>query len=121
MPWNPEHYMKKKEVIKILEDNKITNVIPEKVFYKDENSDVVSLKEKRICPNCKGNGFTKHSWESVEEVLQCKACSSEGEIPADKYVHQTYTETDRDGNESTTNYVGPLLDYEIFNNLMIVV
>jgi len=26
MPWNPEHYMKTKEVIKILEDNKITNV-----------------------------------------------------------------------------------------------
>ena len=30
MPWNPEHYMKKKEVIKILEDNKITNVKPPK-------------------------------------------------------------------------------------------
>ena len=27
MPWNPEYYMKKKEVIKILEDNKITNVM----------------------------------------------------------------------------------------------
>ena len=26
MPWNPEHYMKKEEVMKILEDNKITNV-----------------------------------------------------------------------------------------------
>ena len=26
MPWNPEYYMKTKEVIKILEDNKITNV-----------------------------------------------------------------------------------------------
>jgi len=26
MPWNPEHYMKTKEVIEILEDNKITNV-----------------------------------------------------------------------------------------------
>jgi len=26
MPWNPEHYMKKEEVIKILEDNKITNI-----------------------------------------------------------------------------------------------
>ena len=29
MPWNPEHYsVKTEEVIKILEDNKITNVIP---------------------------------------------------------------------------------------------
>ena len=28
MPWNPEHYMKTDEVVKILEDNKITNVHP---------------------------------------------------------------------------------------------
>jgi len=27
MPWNPEYYMNKDEVIKILEDNKITNVM----------------------------------------------------------------------------------------------
>ena len=27
MPWNPEYYMKKNEVVKILEDNKITNVM----------------------------------------------------------------------------------------------
>ena len=27
MPWNPEYYMKKAEVIKILEDNKITNIM----------------------------------------------------------------------------------------------
>jgi hypothetical protein len=27
MPWNPEYYMKKDEVVKILEDNKITNVM----------------------------------------------------------------------------------------------
>ena len=26
MPWNPEHYMKTEEVVKILEENKITNV-----------------------------------------------------------------------------------------------
>ena len=29
MPWNPEHYsVKTEEVVKILEDNKITNVVP---------------------------------------------------------------------------------------------
>ena len=76
---------------------------------------------KKICPNCKGNGFTKHSWESVEQVVQCKACHSEGEIPEDKFVHQTYTETDRQGKESTTHYVGPLLDTDRFTNLVIVV
>jgi len=26
MPWNPEHYRKTREVMKILEENKITNV-----------------------------------------------------------------------------------------------
>jgi len=99
--------MKKKEVIKILEDNKITNVVPP--------------REKMICPNCKGNGFTKHTFEAEESTVQCKACHSEGEIPEDRFVHQTYTETDRQGNESTTNYVGPLLDAELFTDLVIVV
>ena len=28
MPWNPDHYMKTEEVVKILEENKITNVNP---------------------------------------------------------------------------------------------
>jgi len=107
MPWNPEHYMKKKEVIKILEDNKITNVVPS--------------EKKKICPNCKGNGFTKHSWEAVDQVVQCKACHSEGEIPEERFVHQTYTQKDGKGKESTTNYVGPLLDADLFTDLRIVV
>ena len=76
---------------------------------------------KKICPNCGGNGFTKHSWESVEQVVQCKACHSEGEIPEDKYVHQTYTEKNEKGEDSTTHYVGPLLDAELFTDLVIVV
>jgi hypothetical protein len=57
----------------------------------------------------------------VEQVVQCKACHSEGEIPEDKFVHQTYTQKDGKGKESTTNYVGPLLDAELFTDLVIVV
>ena len=53
--------------------------------------------------------------------MQCKASHSEGEIPEDKFVHQTYTETDRQGKESTTHYVGPLLNAELFTDLVIVV
>ena len=79
------------------------------------------MDNKVICPNCKGNGFTKHFWESVEQVVQCKACHSEGEIPTGKYVHQTYTEKDRQGKESTAHYVGPLLDAELFTDLRVVV
>ena len=63
MPWNPEHYniknMKTKEVIKILEENKITNVQPStKEVFVVKNSrtkkiieggfkDKKSAKEKR--------------------------------------------------------------------------
>jgi hypothetical protein len=57
----------------------------------------------------------------VEQVVQCKACHSEGEIPEDKFVHQTYTQKDGKGKESTANYVGPLLDAELFTDLTIVV
>ena len=62
MPWNPEHYnvknMKKEEVMKILEENKITNVLPTKGLFVVKNSrtnkiieggfkDKKSAKEKR--------------------------------------------------------------------------
>ena len=112
--------MKKKEVIKILEDNKITNVIPERVFYKDENSDVVSLKEKTICPNCKGNGFTRHRWEEDDHELQCKACHSEGEVPKDKFFSQTYESKNWLDEWSTSFYHGPCLDYALFRKLRII-
>jgi len=79
------------------------------------------MKGFTICPNCGGNGFTKHVFEAEETELQCKACSSQGEIPKDKFVHQTYKEKDRQNNWSTTNYVGPLLDANLFHNLKIVV
>ena len=40
MPWNPEHYMKTKEVLKILEENKITNV-GRNAPYGDFRDDIV--------------------------------------------------------------------------------
>ena len=47
MPWNPEHYnrknMKTEEVVKILEENKITNVQPSKGLFV-----VYSTKTKKI-------------------------------------------------------------------------
>ena len=105
MPWNPEHYMKKKEVMKILEDNKITNVFP---------------KEKMICPNCKGNGFTKHTFEAEKVTLQCKACSSEGEVPAEKFFLQTYEDKNWLQEWSQSVYHGPCLDHTLFRKLRII-
>ena len=105
MPWNPEYYMKKAEVIKILEDNKITNVTPQ---------------EKMICPNCKGNGFTRHTFEAEKSELPCQACHSEGEVPVDKFFSQTYEEKNWLQEGAPIYYHGPCLDYTLFRKLRII-
>tara|TARA_R110001599_G_scaffold152342_1_gene337337 strand:- start:2 stop:169 length:168 start_codon:yes stop_codon:yes gene_type:complete len=33
-----------------------------------------------ICPECKGNGFTRIHWEAEEVILQCETCKSQGEL-----------------------------------------
>ncbi len=71
---------------------------------------------KKICPNCGGNGFKTCRWEAEDVTFQCKACSSNGEVDPDRYFHQTWTEPH--GTES--HYVGPLLDEELFKNLQII-
>tara|TARA_R110002020_G_scaffold51472_3_gene145731 strand:+ start:260 stop:502 length:243 start_codon:yes stop_codon:yes gene_type:complete len=79
------------------------------------------MKGFMICPNCKGNGFTRHTFEGEKSTLQCKACDSQGEIPDDKFVSQTYSGTDWLGKPSTTYYHGPPLDYTLFKKLRIIV
>ena len=45
MPWNPENYrVKTREVMKILEDNKITNVV-KSTSYGDFRDDIVDGEE----------------------------------------------------------------------------
>ena len=73
-----------------------------------------------ICPNCKGNGFTRHTFEAEKVALQCKACSSQGELPDDKFFLQTYEEKNWLGKDSTSFYHGPCLDYNNFRKLRIV-
>ena len=74
-----------------------------------------------ICPNCKGNGFTRHTFEAEKVTLQCKACSSQGELPDDKFFSQTYEDTNWLGKPSTTFYHGPCLDYSAgFRKLRII-
>tara|TARA_R110000824_G_scaffold185300_1_gene366274 strand:- start:236 stop:418 length:183 start_codon:yes stop_codon:yes gene_type:complete len=36
--------------------------------------------EKEICPNCKGNGYHRVSWEGDESVMQCETCHSSGDV-----------------------------------------
>jgi len=74
-----------------------------------------------ICPNCKGNGFTKHTFEAEKVTLQCKACDSKGELPEDKFVSQTYEDTNWLNEPSTTFYHGSPLDHTLFKNLRIIV
>ena len=91
MPWNPEHYNRKKD-----------------------------MEGFKVCPNCGGDGFTRHEFEAEKVELQCKACSSQGEIPDDKFVSQTYEDTNWLGKPSTTYYHGPCLDHTLFRKLRIV-
>lgn len=73
-----------------------------------------------ICPNCKGNGFTRHTFEAEKTTAQCKACSSKGEVPADKFFSQTYEDKNWKNKWSTTYYHGPCLDHTLFRKLRII-
>tara|TARA_R100000084_G_C4560086_1_gene104173 strand:- start:84 stop:329 length:246 start_codon:yes stop_codon:yes gene_type:complete len=66
---------------------------------------------KKICPNCKGNGYLRLAFEAEEVVEQCKVCKSQGELDEDKYYSQSWQEPD---SPMRTIYFGPLLDPESF-------
>ena len=54
------------------------------------------LKHKKvICPNCKGNGYVKlpQQMSNKEQVAQCMACNSKGEIDEDK-IDSMYVDAD---------------------------
>ena len=78
---------------------------------------------KTICPNCKGNGFIRHSFEAEDAILQCKACHSEGEVPSEKFFPQIYEDKNWLSEWSPVYYQGPCLDNIVgsFRNLRIVV
>lgn len=74
----------------------------------------------KICPNCGGDGFTRHEFEAEKVESACKACSSQGEIPNDKFVSQTYESKNWLDEWGTTYYHGPCLDHTLFRKLRIV-
>ena len=47
---------------------------------------MANLKNKVICPTCKGNGFIKVPFKLVKEeiIAQCTVCNSQGEINEDE-------------------------------------
>ena len=77
-------------------------------------------KQTVICPNCKGNGFTRHTFEAEKVTLQCKACGSQGEVPDDRFFSQTYESKNWLNEGSTCFYHGPCLDYNNFRKLRII-
>ncbi|HAT66965.1 MAG TPA: hypothetical protein DCS66_20625 [Flavobacteriaceae bacterium] len=79
------------------------------------------MKGFKICPNCKGNGFTRHVFEAEKVELPCKACLSQGEVSDDKFFSQTYDTKNWLNEPSTCYYQGPCLDYTLFPNLKIVI
>jgi len=47
---------------------------------------MANLKNKVICPTCKGNGYIKVPFKLVKEeiIAQCTVCNSQGEINEDE-------------------------------------
>ena len=47
---------------------------------------MANLKNKVICPTCKGNGFIKVPFKLIKEeiIAQCTVCNSQGEINEDE-------------------------------------
>ena len=45
------------------------------------------MTQKKICPNCFGNGFVrvKKSIDRIDDVIQCVVCNSEGEVHDKEY------------------------------------
>ena len=43
--------------------------------------------QKKICPNCFGNGFVKvkESINRIDDVIQCVVCISQGEVHDKEY------------------------------------
>lgn len=69
---------------------------------------------KKICHNCKGNGYLRLAFEAEEVIEQCKVCHSQGELDENKYYPQSWDDTDHLGKPYRVAYYGPLLDPESF-------
>ena len=88
MPWNPEHYniknMKKEEVMKILEENKITNVQPSKGLFV-----VYNTKTKKI----------------IEGRFKDKKSAKEKRNELNKPIMEKYTKTNKPKKDSLPLYI----------------
>ncbi len=71
--------------------------------------------KKLICPDCKGNGHIRVTFEAEKSILQCKTCKSEGEVEDWTHYHQTWKEP----NGNKCFYFGPKLRPEDFKNYKI--
>ena len=49
---------------------------------------MANLKNKVICPTCKGNGYIKVPFKLTKEqiIAQCTVCNSQGEINENEVV-----------------------------------
>ena len=88
MPWNPEHYnvknMKKEEAMKILEENKITNVQPSKEVFVVKNS-----RTKKI----------------IEGGFKDKKSAKEKRNELNKPIMEKYTKTNKPKKDSLPLYI----------------
>ena len=62
-----------------------------------QNMDMIMSKGRRICPECKGNGYLR---TEINKIVQCLNCWSEGEID-EKIWARDYTPVIPDELQST--------------------
>ena len=79
------------------------------------------MSENQKCPNCHTKGYTLATMECEDMInIPCAACQGKGTVPGDKFVFQTYDDTNWLNEPSTSYYHGPTLDYEVIPNLKII-
>ena len=93
MPWNPEHYniknMKTKEVIKILEENKLTNVGKETPYTSKGLFVVYNTKTKKI----------------IEDGFKDKKSAKIKRDELNKPLMEKYTKTNKPKKDSMPPYI----------------
>ena len=44
------------------------------------------MKDRMVCPACKGNGFRYVVENDTRVAINCKACNNQGELPNDEKI-----------------------------------
>ncbi len=94
----PSGLCKREEKEDLKEEN-----IKEDITVQDQETLTVPMPVKRICDNCRGNGYIRiDTIHGKDQIKQCWVCDSKGEIKkyvqadVDKFIYNFYYDSDAD-------------------------